>query len=679
MTFSPHARGYGEGPAAPPACSTIPSVSRVTGLVDSHVHHMPLHSSMSNRLASRPRALTSYFRQTLTAAAVSLVAACSDTPPIAPPSPGADPTQSVRISTDTGSVAENPIRPRFSGSLEVTGSLRPGSVVHIRGRVRGLLASRDVSLNLLAPELTLLTHDGNAMPRRIAAGSRIPAIAEERRAMGAGDEAILTATLTIPAPGIYAFSAAAEEHLPRGAGRVWESASWTVTQWLVIPTSGTGYVTNEYPAGVFGDSLIRQPGPFTRYPRGWRQPTYRMHGPSDATPGQATAAPVTLDGASRIQSTGGTTSHVRSDQRVFGVRYQNPVTLEVKPLTNALVTVVRCVDGGAYCWEDGYTYTDGNGTVSVACDGWSTTVIDVFLENQHVRWYGGGSAAYFLMWPDCINGGGGYDQMLTNFKETDAFTNMSESGWWATIAGRPRPQLLFHFSSDISASRYCRYTWPVSDCPTTDLVQLRPERAWDERARWTHAHEYGHALHHKALGGIQELEGSRPWDYNTVEHPSRAYVEGFAGFWADVTTGDRVFWAEGWAMNLVRSWPVMGDGGYDGNNVPGQVAGFMYDLYDYESDHAGDNEYVGLGYVIDLVARCEVRSATNGWHRGRYLEHFVYCAEGSFDPSIAWNSMYFRSKPYIVDGARAPYLTAPASPTTQSTVRQLWKQALYTH
>lgn len=146
---------------------------------------------------------------------------------------------------------------------------------------------------------------------------------------------------------------------------------------------------------------------------------------------------------------------------------------------------------------------------------------------------------------------------------------------------------------------------------------------------WTAAHEYGHALHNKALGGGWDAGSkctSRDRRYNQPTDYLCAFKEGFADYAGNVgAPNDLVF----------GSWEKQhydAANGKDGT-IEANVAALFHDLIDDGRESGDLTSYPGK-YIADVFKSCWVtNSAGRRSHRNK-VSDFVWCLEKRVDQNV---------------------------------------------
>ena len=209
-----------------------------------------------------------------------------------------------------------------------------------------------------------------------------------------------------------------------------------------------------------------------------------------------------------------------------------------------------------------------------------------------------------------------------------------------------------------------------------DYMNIAPNATYGADARFYLAHEYGHAVHEKALDGNRGAGGGgcNPHYFTGPEGASNhtcAFSEGFADFHAALTRGTSIgpYWYN--HMQTPETYP-------SGAIAEQTVAAFLLDVTDPAYDEPHDLVYYPASYVADLIRTCEdyptLSGFTYGYARPNGIDGILWCMEQQVDVSAA--NVYF---PY-----RSPQYTAfresafePGGPTQQADVRRFWLWDLF--
>jgi len=156
------------------------------------------------------------------------------------------------------------------------------------------------------------------------------------------------------------------------------------------------------------------------------------------------------------------------------------------------------------------------------------------------------------------------------------------------------------------------------------------------------AHEYTHALHHKAMGGIWETDNCSRHFYHRPSSYTCAFSEGLAQY------GSWVGAPHDWPYPLetipdtLRGLPTTPK-----PKVEGHVAALFNDLIDgvtgglpgnpIENDEPEDKTHYHPHYVMKVFATCEVKHPHpifGDWKKRDDVSDFVWCLENRVNDSI---------------------------------------------
>jgi hypothetical protein len=352
-------------------------------------------------------------------------------------------------------------------------------------------------------------------------------------------------------------------------------------------------------------------------------------------------------------------------QRVNGV-------VVYTPLPEATVTVRHDTGSVAYTTH----LTDANGNYAVPCLGgtYSATLqlvnANVIMDPENTYAAGSGDAT-------CGSYSGARQVVSDEIgMQSHVFRNMVLSvnatfGMFAQRRGRVR---VLTFTTGTS----------LYD-PGADRIEVGLLAVWGPFGVFTAAHEYGHAFHEKALGGIPQWVCPSPHYVSGAHRIDCAYVEGFPDFLAVAARGAEAEFYHDIRNNryppAMQGTPALAG---DGSVVEGAVAGFLYDLWDgtgYEVDAFGVSWYDPLQlsgtYLGQVMQTCSISYENVGMGRveANGVDHLIYCMEEAADPTLDDQGFF---------GGRAEtgYLTSPSSTVSfahpdRTLLRELWIKTLY--
>ena len=566
----------------------------------------------------------------------------------------APPVATVLVASASLESRELQLAPRFALSLAVTES---GPSLQVVTRVQGLRATASAQIALTAPDLVLEA----ARPLggvRAAAASVMRPLAERRRALGVGDVDETKVVIARPMPGYYRF------YLTASAGGVTERdvSGQTVqsqaaeSYWLFV-TPNRVTVTREFDATLFGDSLQAVPGPFT--PRRQRAP----RADTSLTPAAASTSAETARG------TTATMTSTIDRQRIRLVYWNidaNPDRFD--PVVGAYINVRRYDDYYQTDTHYGVLTTDANGEVSIPCSYDSPFVSyywDARGENNDVNVIGG------LYASQTVYGGctaSTLELPVVSDTRAHAFKNFRELiPLTRSFFGQTRAKVKVELMSSITISDYRTSTDGIR------LVESGTNAAvWDSYGRFVQAHEYGHALHEKAFGGIRRPSNSgqgfcpSSHFFGLYWNLGCAWVEGFASYvaWAVWTAeiGDPT-----WAPGDGNPWRNPAQRGTIGE---ADVAAFLYDVTD-PSNEIFDAVAMPGSYLRNLMVACKVNQANVD-----AVDYLIGCLERA---PYDWATY---SQFFAEGGLRLQILNLTAGTpdlggATPAQVRTLWRWNLF--
>ena len=142
---------------------------------------------------------------------------------------------------------------------------------------------------------------------------------------------------------------------------------------------------------------------------------------------------------------------------------------------------------------------------------------------------------------------------------------------------------------------------------------------------WTAAHEYGHAYHHKALGGMWSTRNCNPHYVRKVSSYTCAFSEGFADYAGNVGAPDD--WDFG-------DWETWDDGeGSPKGKIEGYVAALFHDLID-ETNETDDETSYPPDYIAAVFKTCKVGWIYGGSEKRNDVSDFVWCLENRVNVSV---------------------------------------------
>lgn len=572
-----------------------------------------------------------------------------------PPS-SSNPTADPNASISSEGTSDRPTIPSFELELQVDGSLQPGQSVQLTARITGKRDVRDAEVKIMLPELAALQsarQQGPDAALEWRVNEQLPAELRARRSVGNGDVFTEQVNVTFPEPGYYRAVAMVSDQ----SDDVTENGRWIDPAdgeeiWLWINEKG-GYVTERFEEDRFPDDIRIQPGPFVA---------------KDATPrwqvmreGQAVSGPAPNSGSA-----------------LLNVTYLDPVDGTHKPLPEDRVEVA-IYDG----YEDrvvgaGTLWTDENGEVLVDCkpnDPVYEVQISIITENGDVVVYEemASKRTRYLEDPPCgaTVPTDTYSNMSHVFNRMNITIDRSE-GFFQHSRGK----IPVNLSYDEELSFYRPEGWSLLDEPPLyggDYIVIceSDSRFSEDAGNRIIAHEYGHALHDKELGGNEGGCNGKDHYLNGALSLPCAFSEGFAQYHASVTIdGDNTFIPEIEDNVYYPASPENSESGPldDGSIIEGAVAAFLYDLTDPANEPHDQVDYPGE-YVAEIIETCTVSAPLA--QRADGIDHLIAC----FQQSIPNYSIYFPNR----DNPPSDFQEGASEPSgwDANAIDLLWKTNLY--
>ena len=548
---------------------------------------------------------------------------------------------------------------RFSKlGVQVDGPLTPGSDVHLSVEARGDLPAEQTHLRLTFPELSAL----NAKKAQIRAGKPLRAQGSWRQAVGNGQSLRRQTTIRLEEPGYYQViaSASAENADLRTKSGEWIKNTASRSIWLWISDAG-GKVTETFDRSLFPDGARQQPGPLTM---------------KDELP--------------KLPMTSTSSSYQNTESKITGVttiqvKYMNEITQAPELLSGARVSYT-VYDGLGRERSSSTEVVDDNGNVTIPCysddihgSGSYSGTIHV-QDNYRLRVYHpqtgsdvvGSFSGEFAT--DC----GQQIPVQASFKMSHVFKRMSQTiSKSRSFFQEQRGKIDVHIEWDVDNSFYCGslppFISPWCSDGGDDVIVIKDRPGADgypdshiggPYGDFVVAHEYGHAMHEKALGGnVASGECPSPHYLRGAYNLECAYSEGFANYHGAV--GSENIYESLFDDN--RYYPGnTGGGDYDdGSIIEGAVAAFLWDLTDPSNESHDGADYPG-SYVADIIKTCK----TDG-SRADGVDQLIAC----FQRQIPSYSGYFDTRSSS-PSSFSESATEPGS-WSRTDVKTLWRKNLY--
>lgn len=571
----------------------------------------------------------------------ALASACTDNAIVGPTPPQSD----LRRSESSASDDKGDIRgvARFSIELRATGPFAPRAPITLEYSVTANLPTPNAEITLQLPDVQLArANRWRAAPVHAALRARLAPEFEFSKPMTQGEILTQRRTITIQEPGYYRVIATANAPNSKlfvpDVGLVQSFAYREI--WILVDKSG-GRVTSDYDASVFPDNVRELPGVRRIRTSHFTRPTAPVPAVASKTAASYKANVVTAS----------YDPYANQGRLVF----QNPETQQILPLNGVrfLVEIENVQEGAiVYSYND---WTDGDGRWAVGCPGGNQYVHVTFFYDGIVR----------MM--DAPAAGAGYADGACGIDEGDWFLGAVRGHLWTifnqvadaslSLLGRTRNPVDLLVQST-GGSEYSWGPWQNDRITMDESINV-----FSAFGIFTAAHEWGHAVHHRAIGAYpSENTCPDPHGFQMVVHRSCAYKEGFANYHAVATMGSQTGGLAGdIEANIFYSY-AQGDG----TQNEGTVAAFLLDITDPPNEPHDVVQYPGT-YLVEIINTCEVRIAGNFW-RPQSINGFIYCMEQAADPA---------NFPYLgtVEGQREGAIEPPG--WSQNAIRSLWRRNLF--
>ncbi|MCU0649792.1 MAG: hypothetical protein MUF00_17515 [Gemmatimonadaceae bacterium] len=573
-------------------------------------------------------------------AAAFLATGCTDVDPSGPS--GAMLPASLRavpVDDDTSDVAS---QARFVVKIDVRGTLRPGAPVRVRVTYTGVVPTREMTASVSMPEVEIARLNGWRAGVAPVARS-LSRLAEVVRPIDVGEHVVLEHEVTIQRAGYYRVAAtarAAGNEAPIGPAGLLRDAEYREV-WLLIDERG-GRITPTFEPALLGDSVHAQPGVLR--PRGTR------------------AAHAGADGNDTSERRAVIEAPIR--QLVYYDRERNGL----EPAPDVTLQWVY-VDAWGNLQGSASVRTDANGVYRGPCvlAGFVTASVTWSMSDDDVEMINSGGWAE----SDC-------DQTFRQVQISP------EPVWvWITLRqfvpfsrsllGVSRPRIRVGFESGGNGGAFYR--------PSEDRIKMGDSTVFFGYGRFVTAHEYGHAIHERALNGNWAAGGCpSPHNLNGYYSLQCALSEGFANFLG--AASQNVYDARPFYGYIVRR-QQFGSWLYEpGRNATIQEAAVGAMLYDFADSPGGDDgadepwdTVEGGTQVAATMRQCGLRLPSGQVVGPRGADDFVFCAERVITPSI--QSQFFPTRP-VTTRAQQLVRNAPAFPWWPSSgIRTVWRHNLW--
>jgi len=529
-------------------------------------------------------------RVSMTAAGFLLIAACHDNPVALNQSEHPSPFNVVpmeKAASGSGSSSVPTVvdhtRPRFKLDFSVTGAMTPNASVTVTllGEAVEKVASGG-TVTVTLPTMAGATHAGAGKRPYYPIGRSFPVTSNwTLSAMEPGDTWQRSFAVTLPAKGYYHLLVKVDTDAPAGElNDPYVNDDVHFERWMLVTDTG-GRLTLDFDDSVFAEGSAPMPGPFIN--------KIGQRGAS-----RAAAADVGMD----------------SDDYVYmSVTYAD--NNRDVPAVDAYAHVAQWhdhdhTDGP---WNQQAAYVTATGIVAFTCPpaGYHLEGGVDLPSTAHIA--GSDFAGYWEAGPsdcgDTISASGPRRKYLPwkNLKEVV-------------------PKIRSHFGNP-SVPRVAWFTSSTEEKSSYNpsLHRIRFGLA-SYHNDWTAAHEYGHAVHAKALGGLWTVESAcSTHEVWKVSGYRCAFLEGFADYAAGIGA-----WGFSW-----ENVPPDVDEPED-PRIEGYVAMLFQDLIDSENE--GDDETTYSATSVGTAFKsCRIKF-TGPWRKRNNVSDFVWCMENRINSSV---------------------------------------------
>jgi hypothetical protein len=522
----------------------------------------------------------------------------------------------VALPTVSSSLKAQPsdfsVNPQVSVKIEALGPLRPNTPVVVRPTATANVDVSSVTLRAHAPEVEAARLSEFGPGYRIPIGVRLPLVGEwVIKNIWAGQSLTRTVQLTVPSEGYYRIIASAHSasDIVR-AGRETYLPADQDERWLLI-SNQAGALTTRFEGDRVPAPYKPLRGPFRR----------RRVNPQ----GAALLSPVGKMARGLLSGMTGRFFRATNPELVVRISYYDENLQQWMPASGIHAEgTIEEFGQPVGTWQT--TPSDVAGLAYDGCPGNQEELVGEVVQHhtqvRDVNTYGGVWIDYYgCQANDTVDVT--IDRVSHQaFKKFVDVINTADGA-----LGHARSTVSFIKIVGLSGERYV---------PALDRIEITTGNPAGRT--WHFAHEYGHALHEKALGGIW----ATPFcGGHTVGSPSSyecALAEGFGNYVGQVAgQGQNAFgpfegyhWGD--AATLLEP------------QEEGNIAALFNDLIDSVNEN-GDNTTYPASYVLNVFKTC---SPMNG------VDQFVFCLEGSipnstlgleFPPRLFANSSSGAPKP----------------------------------
>lgn len=589
-------------------------------------------------------------RAALGMAALLMSGACHDVNSPMPPQEGRESLAAGAL-PDTnggGTLAHDGALPRFSIELTLEGPARLGSPVRIEAVFTGLVATAEAGLSIALPELAVSRTDGwlTGSARVFPLGVGLVPASRLVTPIARGESIRRGVDIVFTEPGYYQIVATANQRSAESPIQEGRAVQGFVAEemFLLVDDSGAR-LTRIFDAMLLPPDVHRAPGPFR--PRSGAQSGELMLVTCEDDPSQ----PICLDPEPPPPAP--------PTPAYFRAVYGDPAwdgSYVYRGLPQALVTWQT--PSGTFTTR---TDDDGGYVISPCPTGTQRYIVSITYQHPDVM-----IAHPFGVTYEAIRFDFGREG-CNQFQDHVAIDRKSHI--WANmitvipasrrVFGQRRGPIAVYYDPDTQAPSFYN--------PSADLISIGYSDVLGDRGRFAAAHEYGHALHEKALGSDHGGNCPSPHYFDGESGLRCAFSEGFANYHSAATLGE----ATGVYYDLTETPIPFRDGAL----AELAVAAFLFDLTDPPNEVHDVVQYPG-SYVAGLIRDCDRRTFL-AWSGADGIDVIIYCAELAahigIDP-LTRSRLPARS-PAIAQVREQQ--TEPGGPTQKADVSRLWRWNLY--
>ncbi|MCE2397686.1 MAG: hypothetical protein J4F34_01390 [Gemmatimonadetes bacterium] len=537
-------------------------------------------------------------------AAVLCVAMCTDPTPTGTAAPadtgraadGGEPMAARSSGGGTDTIFD-PFTPRLALAISTDGELLPNAPVTltISGEAREVIDGGEVVVRL--PTKAAMDHAGEGQPLYYPIGRTVPAKATWRLpAMGVGDTWERTVTVPAAAAGYYMVAVDADTEGPASDLGPYLFDDSYAQAWMFVSDTD-GQLTDVFEDSLFAEGVLPVPGPFTTETELLSRPLAA----SVSDSGSARILVVYYDGREPIEFAG--------FQPAVGARVWGQYTT---------------ADGKKTYGQETYRTVPEDGIVEFPCPPADYPLLRGRVDLPKTTYVEGKDE--FVPWYSFFRSlcGGGLLGVTGERHDYLPWRNLNDV----------IPRINKHFGYSRS-----RVKWevdfdlddgdPGASYHRGDDKIVFSSRAYHDDAA---AHEYTHALHHKAMGGLWETNCGGGWSYSEPSSYECAFSEGLAVYGGRVGVGAgtlEIPSVEGRPKPKVVAFVValfkdLIDAPTSGSNGSGDV------------EEPEDKTHYHPHYVMKVFATCEVKYphwTPGDWEARDDVSDFVRCLENRVDAS----------------------------------------------